>query len=82
MILILLAFHFFHHAEAHIVGVDPWCIANSPVHYECFYLNEKDCNQAAKKKTDMFEKWQCLSFPMDFRNFPKNGEGTSVPQKK
>lgn len=61
-------------AQAHIIGTDPWCIANSPVHYECHYLDSKECELAAQKHSDVYEQWRCVSYPVDFRLIPKSGE--------
>lgn len=70
-------------AEAHIVGGDAWCMASSPVHYECFFLDRSSCetqltkNQKEKPLDQL--PWQCAPYPIDFRNIPKSGESPVAP---
>jgi hypothetical protein len=71
-------------ANAHIMGTATWCLANSPVHYECQFEDRDICDKTAQKRTTIFERWDCVPYPMDFRNIPKEGE-TPVkvsPEKK
>ncbi len=65
-------------AEAHIMGSASWCLANSPVHFECQFEDHELCMQTAEKKSKNFEHWECVPYPMDFRNIPKSGE-TPLP---
>ena len=73
---------FFHPmvSEAHIVGVMPWCLANSPVHFECFHEDRELCEKTAQKRTTAFERWNCVPFPVDFRKIPKSGEGNATSE--
>jgi hypothetical protein len=68
----ILFFSFLSHA--HIIGSSPWCLANSPVHYECYLLDQEKCEQDAKRRSKQGEDWQCQPFPIDFRFIPKSGE--------
>lgn len=68
-------------SESHIIGVSAWCVANSAVHFECFFSEPERCEQEAKHRSKMGENWQCVPFPVDFRNIPKSGE-TAVPPEK
>lgn len=76
-----LIFLFLSPAHAHLVGMSPWCIASSPVHYECFYSDPKECEAAAKKNSNLTTQYQCLPYPIDFRNIPKSGEEPVKPTK-
>jgi len=67
-------FFFSFSANAHIMGSASWCVANSPVHFECQFEDYDLCVQTAEKKSKNFERWQCVPYPMDFRNIPKSGE--------
>jgi len=68
-------------ARAHIVGVSPWCLANSPVHFECYLNDRQMCEKEAKKKTTPLEEWRCESYPIDFSKIPKTGEKLT-PERK
>jgi hypothetical protein len=61
-------------AWSHIMGTSTWCLANSPVHFECQFEDRDICEQTAQKRTKSFERWECVPYPMDFRNIPKEGE--------
>ena len=62
-------------AQAHIMGSSTWCLANSPVHFECQFEDYDLCQQTAQKKSKTnFETWQCVPYPIDMRNIPKSGE--------
>ncbi|MBX3018212.1 MAG: hypothetical protein KF767_10010 [Bdellovibrionaceae bacterium] len=66
-------------AEAHLLGTSPWCTANSPTHYECFFYDRETCDKAATRRTTSFERWECLGYPPNFADFPKVGEATPTP---
>lgn len=66
-------------AAAHLLGTSPWCVANSPTHYECYFYEQATCEKAASRRTDAFERWECLGYPPNFADFPKIGEGTPTP---
>jgi hypothetical protein len=62
-------------SSGHIVGSSAWCLANSPYHFECYFLDQERCEQEAHRRANKGEpEWQCVPFPMDFRNIPKSGE--------
>ncbi|MGZ3742855.1 MAG: hypothetical protein ACXWRA_03265 [Pseudobdellovibrionaceae bacterium] len=63
------------------MGQSSWCIASSPVHYECFYSEPHECEVAAKKNSTLTTQYQCLPYPIDFRNLPKSGERPLKKQK-
>ena len=66
------------------MGVASWCVANSPVHFECQFEDHDLCEKEAEKRSKHFETWQCVPYPMDFRNIPKTGETpvNASPEKK
>lgn len=66
-------------ASAHLLGTAPWCVANSPTHYECFFYDFENCEKAAARRTDQFERWECVSYPPNFAALPKVGEGSGTP---
>lgn len=77
-------------AQAHIMGSSTWCLANSPVHFECQFEDRDLCVEAAQKKSkSTFERWECVPYPIDLRNIPKSGESplpaptsTTIPPKQ
>lgn len=66
-------------AKAHILGVSSWCVANSAIHFECYFLDQERCEQEAQHRSRRGEDWQCVPFPVDFRNIPKSGETVTSP---
>lgn len=61
-------------SQAHLMGTSPLCVANSPVHFECFYEDFEQCEKVAKRRSNPIDRWECVRFPIDFRKLPKSGE--------
>lgn len=82
ILALLIVFSVLTKAEAHIIGVMPWCLASSPVHFECFQEDHELCEKTAQKRTTAFERWDCVPFPVDFRKIPKVGEALTNSEIK
>ena len=62
------------YTQAHIMGSSTWCLANSPVHFECQFEDRDFCVEAAQKKSkSTFERWECVPYPIYLLNIPKSG---------
>lgn len=73
-IALFMAIFITQNAKAHIVGSSEWCLANSPVHFECYLSDQDRCEHEAKKRTTPLEDWRCVPYPIDFSKIPKSGE--------
>jgi hypothetical protein len=60
-LLMLLA----HPAWGHVVGISPWCLSYSSVHFECFYEGESSCRSYLKRLKDPFSDLNCAERPTD-----------------
>lgn len=81
-ILLLLTILLATNVQAHIVGSSEWCLANSPVHFECYLSDQDRCEHEAKKRTTPIEDWRCVPYPIDFSKIPKSGEKPDLKTTK